>query len=181
MVVGPHRVSRLAGKTNISWVELEKAAVVVESAADTTAAAGEADAAVGVVAGLLGGIVVTAAASVGVGVGVAVAAACPRCSLTNVHVAVVMGASAGTAQLPSIVGMGAENAAGVLGYCVKNRLVDATSANAMLDKLNKKPGVKGSGAFKSGESGIIHAGKKDISLDSLKGDAKGKHGGKPTK
>ncbi|WIA55240.1 DUF2501 domain-containing protein [Sphingobium sp. WTD-1] len=87
---------------------------------------------------------------------------------------ILLGASAGIAQLPSIVGMGAENAAGVLGYCVKNRLVDATSANAMLDKLNKKPGVKGSGAFKSGESGIIHAGKKDISLGSLKGDAKGK-------
>ena len=80
---------------------------------------------------------------------------------------ILLGASAGTAQLPSIIGMGADNAAGVLGYCVKNRLVDATSANAVLDKLHKKPGVKGSGAFKSGETGIIHAGKKDISLDSL--------------
>jgi Protein of unknown function (DUF2501) len=66
---------------------------------------------------------------------------------------ILLGASAGTAQLPSIIGMGADN---------------------VLDKLNKKPGVKGSGAFKSGETGIIHAGKKDISLDSLKGDAKGK-------
>ena len=41
---------------------------------------------------------------------------------------ILLGASAGTAQLPSIIGMGADNAAGVLGYCVKNRLVDATSA-----------------------------------------------------
>jgi len=55
---------------------------------------------------------------------------------------ILLGASAGTAQLPSIIGMGADNAAGVLGYCVKNRLVDATSANAVLDKLHKKPGVR---------------------------------------
>ena len=33
---------------------------------------------------------------------------------------ILLGASAGTAQLPSIIGMGADNAAGVLGYDLLN-------------------------------------------------------------
>ena len=42
---------------------------------------------------------------------------------------ILLGASAGTAQLPSIIGMGADNAAGVLGYCVKNRLARSTASS----------------------------------------------------
>lgn len=76
--------------------------------------------------------------------------------------------------LPNIASMGAGNAAGVLSYCVKNKLVNATSATSVLGKLTGKPGVKESSGFKLGQAGTIKTDKNALSLDSLKAKAKTK-------
>lgn len=73
---------------------------------------------------------------------------------------------------PSVAGIGAGNAAGVLSYCVKNKLVNATSGDAMIGKLTGKPGVKESDGFKLGSAGTIKTDKNSLSLDSLSGKAK---------
>lgn len=76
--------------------------------------------------------------------------------------------------LPNIASVGAGNAAGVLSYCVKNKLVNATSASSILGKLTGKPGVKESSGFKLGQDGTIKTDKSALSLDSLKSKAKTK-------
>lgn len=74
--------------------------------------------------------------------------------------------------LPGVSGIGAGNAAGVLSYCVKNKLMNATSGEAMIGKLTGKPGVKESDGFKLGSAGTIKTDKNSLSLDSLSGKAK---------
>jgi hypothetical protein len=71
--------------------------------------------------------------------------------------------------LPSVGGMSAGNAAGVLQYCMKNKLVSSTSANSVLTGLEKKPNVTGSKDFSAGAAGQILGGKggKAMSLNSL--------------
>jgi hypothetical protein len=95
------------------------------------------------------------------------------------------GASASSAQLsalggllggalPNIASVGAGNAAGVLSYCVKNKLVNATSATSILGKLTGKPGVKESSGFKLGQTGTIQTDRSALSLDGFKAKAKTK-------
>lgn len=76
--------------------------------------------------------------------------------------------------LPNVASVGAGNAAGVLSYCVKNKLVNATSASSILGKLTGKPGVKESSGFKLGQAGTIQTDKNALSLGSLKAKAKNK-------
>ncbi|MCI4589760.1 DUF2501 domain-containing protein [Sphingobium sp. BYY-5] len=95
------------------------------------------------------------------------------------------GATASSAQLPNLGGLlggglpniasvGAGNAAGVLSYCVKNKLVNATSASSVLGKLTGKPGVKESSGFKLGQNGTLQSDENSFSLGSLKAKAKTK-------
>ena len=85
---------------------------------------------------------------------------------TALAIALLAGAGASSAQLgnlggllggamPDIASVGAGNAAGVLSYCVKNKLVNATGASSILGKLTGKPGVKESSGFKLGQTGTI--------------------------
>ncbi|WHO40849.1 DUF2501 domain-containing protein [Sphingobium sp. AP49] len=107
-----------------------------------------------------------------------------RTPLYLVAIGLALGSAAAVAQLPglgssvpglpSLGGMGAGNAAGVLSYCVKNKLVNATSGEAVLGQLTKKPGVKDSDGFKVGQGGTIKTDKNSLSLDNLTGQAKTK-------
>jgi hypothetical protein len=72
----------------------------------------------------------------------------------------------GTVGLPNLSHMGASNAAGVLGYCMKNDLLGGSKgASSLLSGLEKKPGVKGSKEFAAGQAGnILTGGKSSFSL-----------------
>jgi len=63
-----------------------------------------------------------------------------------------------TSGLPNVSSMTAGNAAGVLQYCVKNKLVSSSSAGAVLDGLGKKPDLAKSSDYTAGQSGNILAG-----------------------
>ena len=75
----------------------------------------------------------------------------------------------GMGGLPNISGMGMGNAAGVLGYCAKNKLLGGQSAHAtsVVDGLMKKPGVAGSKGLAAGEAGTILSGKTSFPLASV--------------
>ena len=70
-----------------------------------------------------------------------------------------MGGMAGMGGLPNLSHMGAGNAAGVLGYCMKNNLLGGSSgASSLAGNLMKKPGVAGSKEFAAGQAGNILTG-----------------------
>lgn len=71
--------------------------------------------------------------------------------------------------MPNISGMGVGNAAGVLGYCTKNKVLGGSSgASSVLNTLEKKPGVTSSKDFAAGQAGHILGGKgTGLSLDSV--------------
>ena len=80
----------------------------------------------------------------------------------------------GLGGMPNISGMGVGNAAGVLNYCAKNKVLGGSSgASSVLSALEKKPGVTSSKEFAAGESGHILGGKgTGFSLDSATGPMK---------
>ena len=80
----------------------------------------------------------------------------------------------GIGGIPNISGMGINNAAGVLGYCTKNKLLGGSSgASSVLNTLQKKPGVTSSEEFAAGQAGQILGGKDTkFSLDSATGPMK---------
>jgi hypothetical protein len=87
-----------------------------------------------------------------------------------------MGSVGGLGGLPDISGVGMGNAAGVLGYCTKNKLLGGSSdASSVLSTLGKKPGVTTSKEFTAGQAGQI-VGEKGakFSLDSVTGPMKSK-------
>ena len=61
--------------------------------------------------------------------------------------------------LPNISSIGAGNAAGLLGYCVKNKFLSGSSANSVVNGLLKKPGVASSSGYSAGQAGQILNGK----------------------
>lgn len=71
--------------------------------------------------------------------------------------------------LPDISKMGVPNVAGVLGYCVKNKILGSSGAASVIDGLKGKPGVTASPDFRAGEAGDIIAGSgaSPVSLGSL--------------
>ncbi len=71
--------------------------------------------------------------------------------------------------LPDISKMGVPNVAGVLGYCVKNKVLGSSGAASVIDGLKGKPGVTSSPDFRAGEAGNIIAGDgaAPVSLGSL--------------
>lgn len=78
--------------------------------------------------------------------------------------------------LPDLSSMSAGNAAGVLGYCMKNKLLGAGGdASSVLSGLTRKPGVATSPDFKLGQSGnIASATGPGLSLGSLQDKVKTK-------
>jgi type IV secretory pathway TrbL component len=105
-----------------------------------------------------------------------------RITMFTLALTIVSGPTAASAQLsgvlggalPDVASVGAGNAAGVLSYCVKNKLTNATNASSVLGKLTGKPGVKESSGFSLGQSGTLQTDKSTLSLGSLKGKVKSK-------
>lgn len=64
--------------------------------------------------------------------------------------------SAMSGAVPDLATMGGSNAAGVLTYCAKNKLIDSAQSNSVYSALVKKPGVsEDDSGFTSGSSGNI--------------------------
>ncbi len=61
--------------------------------------------------------------------------------------------------LPDLSSMGIPNVAGVLGYCVKNKLLSGSGAGSVVDGLTGKPGVTSSPDYAAGAAGNIITGK----------------------
>ena len=77
---------------------------------------------------------------------------------------------------PNISSMGAGNAAGVLGYCIKNNyLGGANGAASVMGRLQGQSGVESSGGYAAGQSGQLQLGSgSNLSMDSLSGPLKTK-------
>lgn len=79
--------------------------------------------------------------------------------------------------LPQIGSIGAGNAAGLLGYCVKNRLLGATGngtgAAGVLGRLTGKKDVQSEPGFAAGQAGQVQAANgQTLSLEGLRGQVK---------
>lgn len=62
--------------------------------------------------------------------------------------------------LPDLATMGGSNAAGVLTYCAKNKLIDSAQSNSVYSALVNKPDVsKDDSSFTAGSAGNILTGK----------------------
>lgn len=70
--------------------------------------------------------------------------------------------------LPDVGKMGAPNVAGVLGYCVKNKLVSGSGADSVINGLKGKSGVTASPEYSAGEAGnIITGSSSPVSIDAM--------------
>ena len=83
----------------------------------------------------------------------------------------------GGGALPQIGGIGAGNAAGLLGYCVKNRLLgaggSATGAAGVLGRLAGQRAVRDQPGYAAGQAGQVQTpGGQALSLDALRGQVK---------
>ena len=76
---------------------------------------------------------------------------------------------------PDVSSVGAGNAAGVIGYCVKNKyLGEGSAAGSVMSRLQGQGAAKEAG-FAAGESGQLQiGGGSALSMDSLKGKMKTK-------
>lgn len=75
--------------------------------------------------------------------------------------------------VPDVASVGASNAAGVLSYCMKNKLLGKVGgAKSVLGQLTKQPGVTESDGFKLGETGTIQSDGAQLPLGSIKGKIK---------
>lgn len=71
--------------------------------------------------------------------------------------------------LPNVAGASAGNAAGLLGYCLKNNLVSGGGAASVLGTLTGKQAVTSSPEYDAGRSGTLLAGGKSLPVGDLKG------------
>ena len=71
--------------------------------------------------------------------------------------------------LPSVGKVRAGNAAGVIGYCVKNNYLTGANATSVLGKLTGQQGVATSPGYAAGQNGTLQAGGQTFSLASIKG------------
>lgn len=69
--------------------------------------------------------------------------------------------------LPDIASVGAGNAAGLLGYCIRNNLVAGGGAAGIIGQLTGKRGVAGSPGFEAGQRGQVQAGDTAFSLAGM--------------
>lgn len=70
----------------------------------------------------------------------------------------IPGASSLMKGVPNVSSISPGNAAGVLSYCMKNKVLSGGNATSALNGLVKKPGVKSSSAFSTGQAGNIVTG-----------------------
>lgn len=77
--------------------------------------------------------------------------------------------------LPNVSSIGAGNAAGLLGYCVKNKFISGASANPVASRLMKKPGTTSSNDYAAGLAGQIVNGRgAPMSMNQVPGQMKAK-------
>lgn len=77
--------------------------------------------------------------------------------------------------LPNVGGSTAGNAAGVLSYCVRNKLLGGDGVKSALSSLMGRDDVTSSEGFTAGQSGQLMTGQGNgLSLDSVKGKLKSK-------
>lgn len=77
--------------------------------------------------------------------------------------------------LPSVSSTSAGNAAGVLSYCVKNKILGGAGATSALSGLLGQKGVKSSKGYAAGQRGDLITGEgNSFSLASAKGKVKSK-------
>ena len=99
----------------------------------------------------------------------------PALGAANAQLPKLPGGAAGAVGLPDVSSMGAGNVAGVLGYCVKNKLLGGADASSVLGGLTAKPEVKSSPDFAAGQAGNIVTGQgSNFSLGSLSNQMKTK-------
>ncbi|HEX7871725.1 MAG TPA: DUF2501 domain-containing protein [Sphingobium sp.] len=72
------------------------------------------------------------------------------------------------AVLPDVASVGANNAAGVLGYCLKNKYLGANGAASVLGRLTGRPGTKASPAYAAGQKGLLQMNGSSLPLGNLK-------------
>ncbi|MBB2179485.1 YjjA family protein [Gluconacetobacter tumulicola] len=75
----------------------------------------------------------------------------------------------GTMGLPSVSSAGSSNLVGLLGYCVQNNFLGASTASPVMSALGQKAGISGQGdsAYQAGQRGLLDTGNgKSFSLAS---------------
>ncbi|HEX7781434.1 MAG TPA: DUF2501 domain-containing protein [Sphingobium sp.] len=78
------------------------------------------------------------------------------------------------AMLPNVTSVGAGNAAGVLGYCLKNKFLGGGNATSVLGKLTGQSGIKTSDGYANGRNGLLQMDGSTLPLGSLKSKLKSK-------
>ncbi|WP_253716852.1 DUF2501 domain-containing protein [Sphingomonas sp. AP4-R1] len=77
--------------------------------------------------------------------------------------------------LPNVASTSAGNAAGLLSFCVKNKLLGGQDASSVIGSLTGQPGVTTSKDFAQGQAGVVQTGNgSGLSLANLKGQMKTK-------
>lgn len=77
--------------------------------------------------------------------------------------------------MPNVGSTSAGNAAGLLSFCVKNKLLGGQDASSVIGKLTGQAGVATSKDFAQGQAGVVQTGSgSGLSLASLKGQMKTK-------
>ena len=75
--------------------------------------------------------------------------------------------------VPNVSSISPGNAAGVLGYCVKNKVLSGGGATNALNGLMKKPGITSASGYSAGKAGDIVTGQgHKFSLNHLPSQAK---------
>jgi hypothetical protein len=64
----------------------------------------------------------------------------------------------GASVIPDLATMGGSNAAGVLSYRARHKLIDTAESNKIYSALTKKPGVSQDSSYTSGSAGTILTG-----------------------
>ena len=86
-----------------------------------------------------------------------------------------LGGLLGGGGLPNVGSAGMGNVAGLLGYCVKNRLLGGAGTSSVLGRLTGQQGVTNSPGYAAGQSGMLQTGENGtLPLDALKDQAKSK-------
>jgi hypothetical protein len=76
--------------------------------------------------------------------------------------------------LPGVSKVGAGNAAGVIGYCIKNNYLSQANAGSVLSRLTGRQAVTTSPGYTAGQSGVLQAGDQALPLADLKGQVRTK-------
>nr|WP_264812739.1 YjjA family protein [Gluconacetobacter sacchari] len=79
------------------------------------------------------------------------------------------GLMGGAMGLPSVSSAGSSNLVGLLGYCVQNNFLGASTASPVMSALGQKAGISGQGdsAYQAGQRGLLDVGNgKSFSLAS---------------